>query len=133
MQKTRSYKKLARFHNEAAVLLSFFVFYWKQDYWVCSFSAFSCMSNSALANVSFQIQVIKGIIHCIIHFSKCDQFPSFLRIWSQILKKFLMENFIFCAVTRSLSNIHNRSFFAKIFNRFYPIIIFTKHSIIGAW
>ena len=31
-------------------------------------------------------------------FSKCDQIPSFLRIWSHILKKFLMENFIFCAV-----------------------------------
>ena len=29
--------------------------------------------------------------------SKCDFF-SFLRIWSHIKKKFLMENFIFCAV-----------------------------------
>ena len=31
-------------------------------------------------------------------FSKCDQIRSFLRIWSHVLKKFLMENFIFCAV-----------------------------------
>ena len=31
-------------------------------------------------------------------FSKCDQILSFLRIWSHLLKKFLMENFIFCAV-----------------------------------
>ena len=31
-------------------------------------------------------------------FSKCDQICSFLRIWSHLLKKFLMENFIFCAV-----------------------------------
>ena len=31
-------------------------------------------------------------------FSKCDQIRSFLRIWSHILKKSLMENFIFCAV-----------------------------------
>ena len=31
-------------------------------------------------------------------FSKCDQIRSFLRIWSHLLKKFLMENFIFCAV-----------------------------------
>ena len=30
--------------------------------------------------------------------SKCDQILSFLRIWSHLLKKFLMENFIFCAV-----------------------------------
>ena len=31
-------------------------------------------------------------------FSKCDQTCSVLRIWSHLLKKFLMENFIFCAV-----------------------------------
>ena len=31
-------------------------------------------------------------------FSKCDQIGSFLRIWSDLLKKSLMENFIFCEV-----------------------------------
>ena len=31
-------------------------------------------------------------------FSKCDQIRSFLRIWSYLLKKSLLENFIFCAV-----------------------------------
>ena len=31
-------------------------------------------------------------------FSKCDRIRSFLRIWSHLLKKFLMESFIFCAV-----------------------------------
>ena len=31
-------------------------------------------------------------------FSKCEQIRSFLRIWSHLLKKPLMENFIFCAV-----------------------------------
>ena len=31
-------------------------------------------------------------------FSKCDQICSFLRIWSYLLKKSLMENFIFCAM-----------------------------------
>ena len=30
--------------------------------------------------------------------SKCDQIRSFLRIWSHLLKKSLMKNFIFCAV-----------------------------------
>ena len=30
--------------------------------------------------------------------SKCDQIHSFLWIWSYLLKKSLMENFIFCAV-----------------------------------
>ena len=32
-------------------------------------------------------------------FSKCDQYRSFLGIWSHLLKKLLMENFIFYAVT----------------------------------
>ena len=31
-------------------------------------------------------------------FSKCDQIRSFLRILSHLLKKFLIKNFIFCAV-----------------------------------
>ena len=29
---------------------------------------------------------------------KCDQIRSFLRIWSHLLTKSLMEKFIFCAV-----------------------------------
>ena len=29
--------------------------------------------------------------------SKCDEIHSFLQIWSHLLNKFLMENFIFCA------------------------------------
>ena len=31
-------------------------------------------------------------------FCKCDQIRSKLRIWSHLLKKYLMENFIFCAL-----------------------------------
>ena len=31
-------------------------------------------------------------------FSKCDQICSFRRIWSHLLKKYSIENFIFCAV-----------------------------------
>ena len=30
-------------------------------------------------------------------FSTCDQIRRELRIWSHLLKKYLMENFIFCA------------------------------------
>ena len=32
-------------------------------------------------------------------FSKCDQIRSFQRIWPHLLKKSLMENFDFCAVS----------------------------------
>ena len=50
-------------------------------------------------------------------FSKCDQIRSFLHIWSHLLTKSLMENFIFCAVSRAnakvelldLSNKSNKS------------------------
>ena len=31
-------------------------------------------------------------------FGKCDQIRRKLRIWSHLLKKSFMENFIFCAV-----------------------------------
>ena len=31
-------------------------------------------------------------------FSKCDQIRWYLQIWSHLLKKSLMENFIFCVV-----------------------------------
>ena len=33
-------------------------------------------------------------------FSKCDQIRNFLRIWSHLLNKFLMENFFFCVVNK---------------------------------
>ena len=36
-------------------------------------------------------------------FSKCDQIRRFLWIWSHLLKKSLMENFIFCAVWENSS------------------------------
>ena len=34
-------------------------------------------------------------------FSKCDQIRRELRIWLHLLKKYFMENFIFCAVKYS--------------------------------
>ena len=47
-------------------------------------------------------------------FSKCDQIHSFMRIWSHLLKKFLMENFIFCALyctrNRAITNAYQPSY-----------------------
>ena len=46
-------------------------------------------------------------------FNKCDQIRSFLLIWSHLLKKSLMENFIFCAVwvwTSVLEKFSNQKF-----------------------
>ena len=44
-------------------------------------------------------------------FSKCDQIRCFLRVWSHLLKKSLMRNFIYCAQLRavtckSLNSVH---------------------------
>ena len=50
-------------------------------------------------HVSITAQKIKFSIKDF--FSKCDQMRSFLRIWFHLLKKSLMENFIFCAVYMS--------------------------------
>ena len=36
-------------------------------------------------------------------FSKCDQILRKLRIWSHLLKKSLIENFIFCAVPNAIT------------------------------
>ena len=33
-------------------------------------------------------------------FCKCDQIRRFLRIWSHLLKKSVMENFIYCVVLK---------------------------------
>ena len=42
-------------------------------------------------------------------FNKCDQISSFLRIWSHLLKKSLMELFIFCAVRVKLINLSTQT------------------------
>ena len=54
-------------------------------------------------------------------FNKCDQILSFLRIWSNLLKKFLMKNLILCAV---------RDYGVVVFLRILPNISeerFLKH------
>ena len=39
--------------------------------------------------------------------SKCDQIRSFVQIWSHLLKKSLMTNFIFCAVKVAMYRYKN--------------------------
>ena len=50
-------------------------------------------------------------------FSKYDQIRSFLRIWSHLLRKSLMENFIFCAV----ENASKRSYCDRSSNVIFPV------------
>ena len=54
--------------------------------------------------------------------SKCEQIRSFLRIRSHLLKKFLMENFIFCVVI----DIYGSAFLDKWENNICSILK-TRH------
>ena len=59
-------------------------------------SIFNWISRLFLSFSPFTAQKMKFSIEDF--FSKCDQIRRKLWIWSHILKKSLMENFIFCAV-----------------------------------
>ena len=70
-------------------------------------------------------------------FSKCTQIRSFLRIWSHLLKKSLMGNFIFCAVNSSPDSNHfiicskfSNSFHAAIVSSIF--VIFTLSLLMSA-
>ena len=63
-----------------------FTFIWKK--FLCHIFLFQCHIFIA-QKMKFSIKDF---------FSKCVQIRSFLRIWSHLLKKSLMENFIFCVV-----------------------------------
>ena len=61
-----------------------------------------------LMNYHSMIQVVTNIVEGTVQkknkvsikdfFCKCDQIHSFWQIWLHLLKKFLIENFFFCAV-----------------------------------
>ena len=53
-------------------------------------------------------------------FSKCDQIRRKLRIWSHLLKKCLMKNFIFCAVLDTFPSKCNIAKMKPLFNPFTP-------------
>ena len=54
-------------------------------------------------------------------FGKCDQIREELWIWSQLLRKSLMENFIFCAVRRP-----EEDFFESLINEHSIYVSYPK-------
>ena len=66
----------------------------------------SLCSHSNLSSNSNTAQIIKFSMKDF--FSKCDQIRRKLRIWSHLLKKSLMENFIFCAVQVLQKNLNQQ-------------------------
>ena len=49
-------------------------------------------------------------------FSKCDQIRSFLRMSPHLLKKTLMENFIFCVVSGTFKDLHRFNICFSVYN-----------------
>ena len=62
-----------------------------------AFHYIKCCTLGAIQKVGHTAQKMRLSIKDL--FSKCDQICWKLRIWSHLLKKSLMENFIFCAVS----------------------------------
>ena len=62
-------------------------------------------------------------------FSKCDQIRRKLRIWSHLLMKSLMENFIFCAVV-VITAVKNREKSCSIFLGFAKVSDRVNHDIL---
>ena len=61
--------------------------------------AYLSISLSIYLSIYLSITAQKNeVFHYGFLFSKCNQIRSFLRIWSYLLKKLVMENFILCAV-----------------------------------
>ena len=64
-----------------------------------SIFAKSTIIDELVLNTALALFTVQKIQFAIKHFfSKCDQIQSFLRIWSHLLTKSFMENFIFCTV-----------------------------------
>ena len=75
---------------------------------ICKHSCFTCILFKIICLIlvsRFRISLHKKMKFFIKDFfSKCDRIRSFLRIWSHLLKKSLMQTFTFCAVFRLYMN-----------------------------
>ena len=88
--------------------------FWLKKIWGFKKVSVPCATHTA-QKIKFSIKDV-----C----SKCDQIRRLLRIWSHLLKKSLMENFIFCAV--QLDNVEetlSKRFFQSCMTNFEHIIV----------
>ena len=70
----------------------------KSDIDLSSSFIFNFVSNANSTQIQTSITAKKMKFFINDFFTKCDQICRFLRTWSHLLKKSVMENFIFCAV-----------------------------------
>ena len=69
--------------------------FWRYEYinvWICELKG-PWVAQLYYSNFSFTAEKMKFSIKAF--FSKCDQIHSFQQIWSHLLKKSWMKNFIF--------------------------------------
>ena len=87
-----------RKHNSQTSLMRLFK---ENSYWQKHLNYFRKKVQSSICdmvlNTIFTAQKMNFSIQDF--FSKCNQIRKKLRIWSHLLRKFLIENFIFCAVS----------------------------------
>ena len=96
---------------------------------------------NVLELVYYLITAQKGKFSIMNFFSKCDQIRRKLRIWSHLLQKSLMDNFIFCAVNVEQAGwVHADALFfppaimkriSTTFNRVLLILVFIKRKEIN--
>ena len=91
--------------------------------WTCTCIVYTLLSIFTVQKMKFSI---------IDFFSKCDQIRRKLWIWSHLLKKSLMENFIFCAVTLLSIFIFKRYLIMRLRSSFYMNLMYTWYRI-KAW
>ena len=64
-------------------------------------------------------------------FSKCDQIRRRLRIWSHLLKKFLIENFTFCAVSFHITTrLYKKNWVGEILEVLQPEEGDRRHGVV---
>ena len=81
--------KLQRVLNKILHCIYLSGFWIYHGFKICQGSGYTRVLNTLAQKMKFSIRDF---------FSRCDQMHSFLRIWSHLLNKSLMENLIFCAV-----------------------------------
>ena len=79
------------------------------------------ISKEQLIDLTGTVQKMKFFI--MDFFSKCDQICLFLWIWSHLLKKSLMEHFIFCAGWEAILSNHDVNVQVLIFNELISNIL----------
>ena len=76
---------------------------WKNNLLRVYFSHFIAKHDTIVKDIFHRLGTQFCTVYCPVigqdFFIKCDQIRRKLRIWSHLLKKSLMENFVFCAVS----------------------------------